>query len=811
MAQKSFSQQAETLAEQGDTEQAFLLYLQAVDAEELRLEHLRDQLLKLAWRAPLTYLELLQNYLKQKTQPAFVFLWLEQSLTIQHAIDLAETGEREQAFLAYAAIPNAQYFALSLAKPLSQHDLQSYLERLESAQHLSTVYAQLLKGELLTVLGETQAALTAYRTVAKHLPSSKTTDAREIFAFYLVESSTDSAQTMNAFVEGTGSQSDNRLIRRLIALDAFEDAAREFERIWQFYLNQPNLPCWQRSSPLGKIVLEGERLRKSFADVRLFDAIDYDAEQTTFFTVEQRLAQYPPIEPKLLQFALDYAYFLRRFERQTQSEAVLFSALAQLAETKDFSHCQLLDLPNQHKSFLRICYGFFQDAKRVSVLFEGLQTRVAAGDMYWHRIIAWFHWHQRDTEQTLQQEILHLQQLAGKQNPPVLHYYRGRLLAALQQPEAALQAYQQALSLYPTTLLSDAQQAAYLARNWRQTLEELQPLAKIHAALCPATRFAAWEQQAQQLHLQATLLECEAKQLNPHPDRPRPFHFRELEKNAKKFAQTGETNWFHSWLREQSNHLQDAEDRANCLWFLGDYDGYRTLLSEFFPKDSPYYFFHQALLKQQQFIEAGQPTQFLDWLRGHRADIADTSIQADIACLFGEYQQAANLLAASISFDHVAPSAGNSYATWLLHLLTTTCAYTHYGEAADSTEQQRFQQQDKTPLRRFLNTLLSYHPNQARLHFDLLNLQENVSDAERMHVYAQVVRDAQATNYAIGQQYGDLGRFYENFCTLFPDRYSLAYRLMRLYEQHGQIAELCELGFAIARSDMPFEDWQASL
>jgi hypothetical protein len=90
----------------------------------------------------------------------------EHNLSLQHAADLADAGQREDAFLAYTAIPGAQHLALSLAKPVAD----VYLEVLQRHwADLPPVFARLMQGELLSATGDMEAALSAYRATAELL------------------------------------------------------------------------------------------------------------------------------------------------------------------------------------------------------------------------------------------------------------------------------------------------------------------------------------------------------------------------------------------------------------------------------------------------------------------------------------------------------------------------------------------------------------------------------------------------------------------------------------------------------------------
>ncbi|MEK8021798.1 MAG: HEAT repeat domain-containing protein [Candidatus Parabeggiatoa sp.] len=735
----------------------------------------------------------------------------EHNSAIQHAEDLADAGKREEAFLAYTAIPGAQHLALSLAKPVAD----VYLEILQTHwAELPPVFARLMQGELLSATGDLSAALSAYRATAELLKTVDTLEEKDIPSAYLTEPPEEAkthyplTQAFPVFAAGPGSHRDNRLIRRFIALDAFADVEREFERVWQLYLAGHIFPRWEVSLRNDNRFVPGETW--SIWSKGPFDTLSEDEE-----TVQ--------LDHRALPFALDYAYFLQKNDQTTTAaplrtgsryEVVLLTALERLSATADFQNpvmTKLKQLKQEYQDFLRQSYGFFKQAGRESHLLEALEEKIAAGHNPLRRLVAWIYFHRQEPSHALHYEFAYLEQ--APLDKISVFYRQGRAYEVVQQPKKAIEVYGAALALCQSQWPADPATPRRFNEIWRA----FEPLGKIYAA----NLLVQWKKQQTRFELETELMSYTPK---PRPGDARRFNFEELSKTAQQFAQAGETARFHEWLRLPPPAAQDAETRALCGWFLGEYEAYCDMLSEFLEQlMHQWYCLGRINNIQQQFAEAGQKELFLKWAQAQRSrlpECQEPAVRAEFYCFLGDYEEAARAVApvlVFVGYDHRI-NEKHRYGNWLKFLIVTLCHYDPYGapdvEKMDypKAKQKQFQQSDKTPVRVFLRTLLAHYPEHPRLLFDLFSLRESAddpADAERICMYEAVVRDRHADLYALGRQHSQLETFYNLFCPLFfADRYDLAYQLMLLYEKHGYIDRLCALGLSIASGEAPFDDWQ---
>jgi len=360
---------------------------------------------------------------------------------LQHAENLADAGQREEAFLAYTAIPGAQHLALSLAKPVAK----VYLEVLQRHwADLPPIFAHLMQGELLSATGDMEAALSAYRATAELLKTVDILEEGDMPSVYLTEPPEDAkkhyplTQTFPVFAAGPGSHRDNRLIRRFIALDAFADIEREFERLWQLYLAGHIFPSWEVSSRHDNRFIPTTRYSQSKG---AFDTLSEDEE-----TVH--------LDHRVLPFALDYAYFLQKNDHTTTAdplrtssryEAVLLTALERLSAVADFQNQGLTQLEQAYQDFLRQSYGFFKQAGRESYLLEALEEKIAAGHNPLRRVVAWIYFYRQEPESALHYEFAYLEQTSLDKIS--VFYRQGQAYEGVQQLQKAIELYQQALAL----------------------------------------------------------------------------------------------------------------------------------------------------------------------------------------------------------------------------------------------------------------------------------------------------------------------------------------------------------------------------
>ena len=220
---------------------------------------------------------------------------------LQAAQKLEQADNPQEAFLAYACIPGTQHLAVRIgrAKPAE------YLALLQSHEgKIPAPLAKVVAGDLRLAEGDTVAALACYRAAAKmvaakddqgwatgHIPADA----------YIVEQAAGPAgmgfdnRPVQPLTTGPGSHRDNWLIRRFISLEAWDDAAAEFARVWAIH-------C-RNTRPYRVLAAVGREGNKAATEQRLVRPYGFDSQG--------------------LQFALDYAFFLRKIDRLQQALAVI--------------------------------------------------------------------------------------------------------------------------------------------------------------------------------------------------------------------------------------------------------------------------------------------------------------------------------------------------------------------------------------------------------------------------------------------------------------------------------------------------------
>ncbi|MDF3128371.1 HEAT repeat domain-containing protein [Kiritimatiellaeota bacterium B1221] len=293
----------------------------------------------------------------------------EKEHPLQTAYNLEQAGEWEEAFVRYLGIEDMAHAAVRIARK----DPARYLEILEtSAQEMLPVAKELVRGDLLLALDRKQEALEKYRKVAEIFQNTA------IYPVDLPESfqgGFTSHRPMKPFEIGPGSHRDNWLIRRFIALDSLPDAEAEFARVWQIHQ--------QHTQPYILIPIRLRMLKKEGkpAPLRLMQPTGFDLYG--------------------LQFALDYAFFLRQQQQEAKGLDVLAEALlaidldrnpnriqvaAELTEEEakgiprrvNHLHYTAFNPPVavglSRKAFMRLTFGAFKESVGREVLFERVNT-----------------------------------------------------------------------------------------------------------------------------------------------------------------------------------------------------------------------------------------------------------------------------------------------------------------------------------------------------------------------------------------------------------------------------------------------------
>ncbi|HEY3285044.1 MAG TPA: HEAT repeat domain-containing protein [Armatimonadota bacterium] len=506
------------------------------------------------------------------------------------ADSLRREGKSHEAFLAFLRQTGGEYAAVGLA----QTQPQEYLAVLRQASGISAPRRRLVEGELLLRLGRRTDALQSYREAASRV---STTPGRgwaqglvPVDAYFVEppvprdeeDSSFHSffAGPAEPFVLGPGSHRDNWLVRRFIALGAWEDAGREFQRVWEIH-----------------------------------------REFTRPYTVKLRVPSSPPGRPATetrtvtpagfqgqgLQFALDYAYFLKRRGATDRALALLREPLALMDLDRNPNDPHLSDpIPGRskplapgpvvgrpvgpfyrrawgsaagisRKEYLRLALGELKRAGKLGEVASDLRHRIASGDNRARRVLAWLLLQEGRPTHALEQELAYLRD--ARLDTLSLTYRRAVALEELRPPgpradaqsRRAIQEFERVLELpYTPPRLPDKDE---------ETRERQQQSAAMPTIIDPNTPqghaafragvyshlerlYTSLGRTDDALRLSLRSLEGEGQTVNGT----------QLQEVRRRFGAARKEDLLRQAAAERLPLVEDPLARAGLLWLLEDYD-----------------------------------------------------------------------------------------------------------------------------------------------------------------------------------------------------------------------------------------------
>lgn len=431
---------------------------------------------------------LLISFLVAAMGQSLLAQWLDTSPVLAEGQKLEEAGKPREAFLKYLEIPGGDYAATTVGRK----DPEFYKGLLVTeGKNLPPPRIKLIEGDLWLALGKKEEALACYREVVARIgktPEQSWAQGYLPALYYPVEPTPVNARDHGSsararvfiskwtpaepFLFGPGSQRDNWLIRRFIALEAWEDASQEFARIWQVHIIKArgfliNIPDFKPDPGNRLIRREG------------FNGIGRD-------------------------FALDYAAFIRQRQQTNASLDVLLTPLETMELGLDFdgpfgqpiatalpasffevtTH-ELLNSPYIRngsagvtaQEYLRLCFGEFRMANQEDRLIGKLHEWIAQGRNPVRRLLARILVQQGHLEGALSAELEYLER--SQTDSVFAAQGRGHLYEEYQKNRQAIEAYEQAWVLLrdrPTgtvaAMLTDSVRADLFARLPRLYLAE---------------------------------------------------------------------------------------------------------------------------------------------------------------------------------------------------------------------------------------------------------------------------------------------------------------------------------------------------
>jgi HEAT repeat protein/predicted negative regulator of RcsB-dependent stress response len=502
----------------------------------------------------------------------------------QSAQKLQSEGHETEAFLQYLAIPGAEHAAVALAR----NKATQFLEILRTqAGNVPLHRIKMVEGDLLLAVGKKQEALAAYREAVTALNKEDTTDGSGSkllpTSYYPVEPPTvvgRDEQTwyrgespLMPFTVGSGSHRDNWMIRRFIALEAWDDAAAEFARVWEIHRRntQPYIITLPVYNPDSK-----------------------ESKPAKFLVMPAGF------DSRGLQFAIDYAYFLKRRQQTEEALAILLEPLRLMdmddnpnsrrtepvrdgetpryPERRDVlpvvSRRWGFDAGMSRKEFVRLAFGEYKTLGKADQLIAILQSQIANGENRTRRVLATVRLHEGKPDEALALELAYIK--SGSFDELTSTYRSGLVYEDFQKLAEAAEHYEKALALpFKLPQMPDRDEEAAQARAaiamFRPDRENgqiafqaqvLARLQRIYGALGKTNRVL--DITLRQFEVNAALLENVSL----------------LEQAEKRFEAAKQEARFMAWAKERLRDASSPMARASLSWVLDDLQGTIRALME---------------------------------------------------------------------------------------------------------------------------------------------------------------------------------------------------------------------------------------
>ena len=483
----------------------------------------------------------------------------------QQARELESQGKLPEAFMAYLAIPGGEHAAARLARPKAKEFLPVVRKLLDDAPPSVRPRARLLEAELLLALGKKESALDSYRHVVSQIGQDEAQGWDQGFLphdYYPVEPAREEQlppgatwhyfRPLEPFICGPGSHRDNWFIRRFIALEAWADARSEFARIWAIH-----------------------EARKGALTHRSRDQLP---EPSGGFN------------GRGLQFAIDYAYFLKRAGDLDQALAVLAKPLLliDMDRNPNLDHLErwspYYSAGVSRKEFIRLTYGESKALGREGEVVALIEQLVEKGENRGRRLLARVRFHQGQVEQATSLELAYIEK--GGFDQVSTAYRQGQVHEGSRDFAAAAAVYERALTLpYESVDLPDPDEDVFSPDRTSARFPPIQPFLLPTRDGTPVARAAFHVHVAERLiriykglgqteevrdttrrHLEFVLRKTEA-------DPRRLDRLSELERMRGRFNAQGHEALFLRWAKKYRKQAESLRARANLCWIVRDYRG----------------------------------------------------------------------------------------------------------------------------------------------------------------------------------------------------------------------------------------------
>ncbi len=697
--------------------------------------------MKLSWFGVIAVVALTAGSSSALTWPAPVMgaepMTEEQAQRLfEEARQLQRDGHGREAFLKYMQVPGGESAAIAVAR--TGASVPEFLGLLrKNIGSLPAAQATVVEGELLLALKNRESALACYREAATRIERKRGAERdpemlpREDYFVEVVQPggdvSYDPGQIFSPFTLGPGSHRDNRLIRRFIAFEAWDDAGREFARVWELH-REASRP-FVRAVPV-LIEQDVAAIRASPADA--LHAENVNPLGPHRFRLEKRLFRPSGFNGQGLQFALDYAFFLQRRNEPAVARSVLLEPLLAIDMDRDpNSHSEGEKIPADQplpaperpatggrfgsrfgqasgisrKEFIRLVYGDFHTRGQTAELVQALNDRIEAKENRARRTLARIRGHQGLPNEALALELAFI--AAGNFDPLTTAFRKGLALDEARKIPEATAEFERVLSLpVPGDAIANVPDPDEVTSEAGQYYSQ--------SAAGPMSRWG---------HGAAM------KQLPPMA----------IQHLQRLYAAQGATNKLLNLMLLQAQSEPRLLTRVEWLEQL-----------------------------VQKFRAARQEEQVTGWIKQWLDEAKEPHAVAALAWVAGDRDRAARAVAAL-------PRRSGEIHSW----------------------KERFRKGEADEFKLLLTLIVKANPQDGRSRLELLELEGRLDGVEAMESLELLFASDAEPAFAFGK--GQRNR------TQFSGYSDLAYRLMRLYERHGQLDKLRQLGLRIARGEKPFD------
>lgn len=494
------------------------------------------------------------------------------SEAFDEARQLEEDGLTHEAFLKYLSAPGGEFAAATLARPQAREFLKLLTDQ---GAAIPVARRRLIEAELLLATRDQKGALAAYRDVATKIANKDEQGWEQGLlprGQYFVEPPSGEGHGWNftaPFSVGPGSHRDNWLLRRFIALEAWDDARREFVRVWQLHreATQPcviQMPIYQRTGKIGGF--------------------------------EKRLVRPTGFTGGALQFALDYAFFLQKRNEADQARAVLIEAMTLIDMDRNPNDRQWgevipegtpINVPERsiHDSlrgggvgvprseFIRLAFGALKTAGQEEGLVKTLTTRIDAGENRLRRVLAQVRLLQGQPDAALRLELDYI--ATAKFDSLSTAYRRAIVFDSAQKVKEAASEYENVLTVLDRDgvakldLPDPLEPHAADARQFAVTRMRFDPANPTAKAGLQGTVLQQLERLYAALSETDKALEMARRSfiVNPHA----PSRFVAVQELERKHRAVNQSEALLTWAKQQLGETKDHPIRACLLLLLEDW------------------------------------------------------------------------------------------------------------------------------------------------------------------------------------------------------------------------------------------------